>query len=368
MTLANGQILVRRYRIIELLGEGGFGAVYKAWDLSQERLCALKENRSASSASQNQFRREAQMLAGLQHPNLPRVTHHFELPDGGQYLVMDFVEGKDLSEVQAETGGPVQEGKVLEWGRQTCDALIYLHSQKPPIIHRDIKPANLRLTARGEVFLVDFGLAKVFAAEEATTVGARGATRGYSPPEQFAGGRTDERSDLYALGATLYNLLTAQVPVESMRRLHTDPLPAPRSLNPNISARTEQVVLRAMAPLREDRFQTAVALRRGLGEASGGSLASRATAPRGGARQRVIIVIAITALILGVCACSAVVWFLLRQGVFGPVGQAGSWTTTGLMLAWFAPIRPVARVGSGIVCAVWVGESGPPRPAWRRLG
>jgi serine/threonine protein kinase len=316
VTLANGQIVCRRYRVVEMLGEGGFGAVYRAWDLRDNRECALKENRDISADAQSQFQDEADMLARLQHPNLPRVTDHFYEPGQGQYLVMDFVEGHDLREVLVRAGGPLAEDTVLPWARQACDALIYLHSQSPPVIHRDIKPANLRLTAQGRLFLVDFGLAKVHMADVPTSAGARGATRGYSPPEQYVGARTDERSDLYALGATLYNLLTGQVPVESMRRLHDDPLPLPRSLNPALSPHIEQVITRAMAPLRDDRFQTAAEMRRALGDAPKGRKTSL------GRWRWPAVGIALAALILGACICGGVLWLALQRSGLQSVGLA----------------------------------------------
>jgi serine/threonine protein kinase len=319
VTLANGQVVCRRYRVRELLGEGGYGAVYRAWDLHDNRECALKENRDSQEAAQSQFKLEAEMLGRLQHPNLPRVTDHFEEPGQAQYLVMDFVEGYDLREVLARAGGPLAEELVENWARQTCEALMYLHSQVPPVIHRDIKPSNLRLTAGGNVFLVDFGLAKVYAADMPTTAGARGATRGYSPPEQYVGARTDERSDLYALGATLYNLLTGQAPVESMRRLHDDPLPQPRSLNPAISPQMERVIQRAMAPLRDDRFQTAAAMRRALGEPARGRSAGF------GRWQWPAIGLVVTALVLGACLCGGLLWVLLQRSGMGPVGLVAGW-------------------------------------------
>jgi serine/threonine protein kinase len=319
VTLANGQIVCRRYQVRELLGKGGYGVVYRAWDLRESRECALKENLDTSAAAQSQFEHEAEMLGRMQHPNLPRVTDHFYEPGLGQYLVMDFVEGHDLREVQARAGGPLAEETVLKWARQTCDALIYLHSQIPPIIHRDIKPANLRLTEQGDVFLVDFGLAKVYAEEMPTAAGARGATCGYSPPEQYVGGRTDERTDLYALGATLYNLLTGQIPVESMRRLHDDPLPPPRSLNPAMTPHMEQVILRAMAPLRDDRFQTSSAMRRALGEIPKDRIIGL------GRWRWLAIGIVVAVLILGACICGGLLWLVLQQTGLPPIGLADGW-------------------------------------------
>jgi serine/threonine-protein kinase len=218
MPLEPGQVLNNRYRIAKLLGQGGFGAVYRAWDLNLERACALKENLEISEEAQRQFKREALILSGLSHPNLPRVIDHFIIPGQGQYLVMDYVEGEDLQEMLESTGRPLPEAQALSWISQVCDALVYLHSQNPPVIHRDIKPANIKITPQGQAMLVDFGIAKMYDAHLQTTLGARAVTAGYSPPEQYGSGMTDPRSDIYALGATLYHLLTGQQPPESIQR------------------------------------------------------------------------------------------------------------------------------------------------------
>jgi serine/threonine protein kinase len=168
--------------------------------------------------AQRQFLREAKILANLSHPNLPRVTDYFLEKTNGQYLVMDFVEGQDLQQMLEDRGGPFSEGQAAEWASQISDALAYLHSQSPPIIHRDIKPANIRITPAGKAVLVDFGIAKVFDPQVKTTVGARAVSPGYSPVEQYGIGKTDRRTDIYALGATLYTLLTGVEPPESTQR------------------------------------------------------------------------------------------------------------------------------------------------------
>ena len=162
MTLETGSVLNNRYRIVKQLGQGGFGAVYRAWDISLERPCAIKENLGTTDEAQRQFKREATILANVVHPNLPRVTDHFIIQGQGQYLVMDYVEGEDLQSMLERTGAPLPTHQVLSWIGQVCDALSYLHSQNPPIIHRDIKPANIRITPGGQAMLVDFGIAKIF--------------------------------------------------------------------------------------------------------------------------------------------------------------------------------------------------------------
>jgi serine/threonine protein kinase len=252
-----GQILYNRYRIVRLMGQGGFGAVYRAWDLNLQKPVALKQNLDVSREAERQFFQEASILSQLVHPNLPRVTDHFSLPGQGQFLVMDFVEGEDMQTMIDCTGGPLPEAQVLNWISQICDALDYLHSQNPPIIHRDIKPANVRVTPDGRAMLVDFGIAKVFDPHRKTTLGARAVTPGYSPIEQYGQGSTDARTDIYALAGTLYTALTGEVPLESIQRAAQDMLQPPHLLNPQISPPVEGAILTGLNLNPGDRFQTA---------------------------------------------------------------------------------------------------------------
>ena len=161
MQLIPGQVLVNRYRIVRLLGQGGFGAVYRVWDMQMEGVCAVKENLDTSAEAQVQFEKEAKMLFSLRHSGLPRVFDTFVVPGQGQYLVMDYIEGEDLQEL-LDRGAPLTVGQVINWISQVCDALTYLHSHQPAIIHRDIKPANIKITPENQAVLVDFGIAKVY--------------------------------------------------------------------------------------------------------------------------------------------------------------------------------------------------------------
>jgi serine/threonine-protein kinase len=254
--LQPNQVLRQRYQIRALIGQGGFGAVYQAVDLNLARDCAVKENLDASVPAQQQFQREAQMLTRVRHPNLPQIWDYFIEPSGQQYLVMEFVAGTDLQTL-VQTRGALPEAHALAWINQILDALDYLHAQNPPIIHRDIKPANIIINAQGRAMLVDFGIAKMYIPGRITTTGARGVTPGFSPPEQYGGG-TDPRSDLYALGATLYAVLTRAMPPESpMLAVGHATLIAPRQLAPQISLNTEAVILRAMQAHPTNRFQSA---------------------------------------------------------------------------------------------------------------
>lgn len=263
MPFTIGEVINDRYRIVKLLGKGGFGAVYKAWDINLSHPCALKENLASTTEAQKQFFREASVLANLSHPHLPRVTDHFSIPDVGQYLVMDFIEGEDL-QTKVERDGAVEVQQALTWIGQVLDALVYLHSRMPPVIHRDIKPANIRITPEGNAVLVDFGLVKLYDAGMKTTQGARAITPGYSPPEQYGQGQTDPRTDIYALGATLYMLLTGQHPPESVQRVAGEIIKPANQINPQVLPAVADTITRAMALTPQHRFQTAAEFRAAL--------------------------------------------------------------------------------------------------------
>jgi len=264
LPLATGQILKERYRIVKLLGQGGFGAVYRAWDIVLERPCAVKENLDPRPAAERQFQREAKILARLDHPNLPDVKDYFVIPGQGQYLVMDFVEGDDLEELLARSGGKLAEEQAVGYAVQVCRALEYLHSQNPPVIHRDIKPANIKVAPNGQIKLVDFGIAKALDSTMGTLSGAQAATPGYAPFEQYGQEPTDARSDVYSLGATLYTLLTGQPPLESIARVKGRTLVNPSQLNPRLSAYREAAILKALELHPDQRFQSAAEFRMAL--------------------------------------------------------------------------------------------------------
>jgi len=255
------------------------GAVYRAEDLRLEgRQCAVKEvipepeaSPAALAQAQEQFRREASTLARLDHPNLPKVSDFFSENDR-DYLVMDFVPGRDLKQLMDEArrrGRFLDEEQVLAWADQLCQALIYLHGQNPPILHRDIKPANVKFTPAGTIKLVDFGLVKLMAPDDARTITilqGRGTVQ-YTPLEQYGGdtGHTDVRSDIYSLGATLYHLLTNRPPTDAKQRfLKPESLPAPRELNPRLSSQTERAILWAMAMHPDDRPASVAEFREAL--------------------------------------------------------------------------------------------------------
>lgn len=264
MTLERGTLLHKRYRIVEILGQGGMGSVYRAVDENLGVDVALKENLFTTDEYARQFRLEAVILANLRHPNLPRVTDHFVIGDQGQYLVMDYIEGEDLRQ-RMERVGSISEDEAILIGAAMCDALSYLHTRKPPILHRDIKPGNVKITPDGHIFLVDFGLAKVVQGSQATTTGARAMTPGYSPPEQYGTARTDSRTDIYSLGATIYAALTGIIPEDGLARAMDNAQLTPlRKRNAKVSRRLAAAIEKAMAVDPAERFQTAEDFKKSL--------------------------------------------------------------------------------------------------------
>lgn len=261
MILERDMLLHKRYRIIENLGQGGMGSIYRAVDESLGMEVAVKENLFTTEEYARQFRLEAVILANLRHPNLPRVSDHFVIGGEGQYLVMDFIEGEDLRQ-RMERIGLLPEDEVIQVGAAMCDALSYLHSRKPPVLHRDLKPGNVKVAPDGHIFLVDFGLAKIVQGNQATTTGARAMTPGYSPPEQYGTARTDARTDIYSLGATLYAALTGVIPEDGLARAMDNAQLTPlRKRNPDVSRRLAAVIEKAMEVDPSDRYQNADAFK-----------------------------------------------------------------------------------------------------------
>lgn len=258
MLHTNNTILRERYKITNIVGQGGMGSVYRAEDLRLPgRLCAIKAvepdpnfSPELQQQAQSQFLQEASILAQLDHPNLPKVSDFFS-ENGRDYLVMDFVPGKDLRELLVEAGGPLAEKLVLKWAEQIIDALAYLHQQDPPILHRDIKPGNIKLTPDGRIKLVDFGLVKLMVPDDSrtiTVVQGRG-TALYTPLEQYGGdgGHTDARTDVYALAATFYHLLTNVPPPDAkLRFLNPRILQPPEDINETISHGVSEAIMWAL--------------------------------------------------------------------------------------------------------------------------
>ncbi|HKJ27369.1 MAG TPA: protein kinase, partial [Anaerolineales bacterium] len=261
MELTSGSMLKNRYLIKEQLGKGGMGAVFMAEDTALDQLVAVKSNAISSDQGIRQFETEARLLAKLRHPNLPLVFDHFII-DNIQYLVMDYIPGDDLNSRLKEEG-PQSVQDVLSWAEQIASALSYLHSQDPPVIHRDIKPANLKLTPSGQIVLVDFGIAKATAGE--TTIGARGYSPGYAPPEQYSNASTGPYSDQYSLAATTYALLTGGPPPESVdMMLGQETLASTRLYSKEIPIHVDQAIQKAMSIEPDNRFSGTAEFMRAL--------------------------------------------------------------------------------------------------------
>jgi len=254
MELKQGEILHERYMIETILGQGGMGAVYLAHDQNLDQKVAVKVNRDPSEQASRQFIKEAQLLAVLHHPNLPRVIDYF-VAGMDEILVMDYIPGVDLSALIKDQGAQPLE-KVMQWVEQLGSALVYMHSQKPPVIHRDIKSGNIKLTPSGEVMLVDFGIAKASEISQMTATGATGYTPGFAPPEQMSGARTGPYSDQYSLAATIYHLLTGSQPEDGVQRgLGKETLTPIRQLNKTLPIHVEAALNRALALRPEERFK-----------------------------------------------------------------------------------------------------------------
>jgi len=264
MPLIPGDIIQERYRIEDLLAQGGMSAVYRAWHLRLDVPCAVKEmvpypgmDDRALTQLREQFLQEAQVLADLRHPNMPRVIDHFEF-EGNAYLVMDYVEGQRLDGI-IDDEGQIPADTLLIWARELLDALNHCHQNG--VLHRDIKPQNVIVSPEREANLVDFGLAKLIDIKDRQT---RTVMRGlgtpeYAPPEQYDAepGSTDERSDIYGLGATLYHALTGVAPPTATQRIVDPSLLKPISVFvPDISPGVDQAITKAMALQPIQRFQS----------------------------------------------------------------------------------------------------------------
>ncbi len=259
-----------RYKIERAVAAGGMGAVYRAVDTRfDDEPCAVKEmlDDFQKDVDRNQavewFKREAKLLLKLNHPYIPRVRDSF-VENDRHYLVMDFIEGRTLTELLAKEGNVpglegahgVSEARARSWAQQICNVLAYLHRQNPPIIFRDLKPSNIMVTDQDEIRLIDFGIARTFQSQRQSTIIM---TIGYAPPEQLHG-MPEPRSDLYALGATLHRVLTHHDAANNKPGIFS--FPPVRTLRPDISPAFEQVIMKALAPAIEHRWSSASEMER----------------------------------------------------------------------------------------------------------
>jgi len=271
--LTSGTVLQNRYAIERLLGGGGMGMVYLAHDHRlANRPCAVKEmvdhfiDQQQRIEANDYFAREADTLAQLKHAAIPAITDRFD-DQNRHYLVMEYVEGRNLEEEIAARGGPLPEGLIIDIARQLCDVLAYLHGSTPPVVYRDMKPSNVMLTPKGRVVLVDFGIARLFkSARKGTMIG----TLGFAPPEQYQG-VVDPRSDIYSLGATLHYVLTGRDP----EKFPPFSFPPIRDLRPEVSTNLAGAIDHALAyqadarPASIQDFRDMLLYGKGLGESRG---------------------------------------------------------------------------------------------------
>ncbi len=261
----------KRYRIERVVATGGMGAVYRAIDKRFNKPCAVKEmlddfqSESERAQSVEWFSREASLLLELNHQCIPRVRDFF-IDGGVHYLVMDFIEGRTMGAVleqEAVVAGingarGITEARARHWGQQICNVLNYLHRLSPPIIFRDLKPTNLMVTDNDDIKLIDFGIARTFQSQRQATIIM---TVGYAPQEQLVG-NPEPRSDLYALGATLYRVLTHHDASNNKPTIFS--FPALRSLRPDVTPAFEQVIMRALAMFPDQRWPNAAEMERAI--------------------------------------------------------------------------------------------------------
>jgi serine/threonine protein kinase len=270
--LAPDTILQSRYRVVRQLGMGGMGAVYEAIDLRLGHTVALKQTLTNDEEQWKQFEHEARLMAWLNHPVLPRVSDYFT--EGHRaFFVMQFVAGSDLAAILAQQPGPLPRNAVVAWADQLLDALIYLHTHERQIIHRDIKPHNLKITPTGQIVLLDFGLAKTQSADPSGSISCTsvfGYTPRYAPLEQIQDTGTSPQSDIYALGATLYHLLTGVKPPDALARAtalvsaRPNPLKPANEINSAVGLELAEILTRAMAQNPDERYSSAAEFREAL--------------------------------------------------------------------------------------------------------
>jgi len=272
--IESGAFLQQRYRIDKQIGQGGMGAVYLATDERFNSTVAIKETLCMNDSFRKALEREARLLNSLKHSALPRVSDHF-LEDDGQFLVMEYIPGDDLMQTLERQGKPFPYEQVLNWADQILDALDYLHHQENPVIHRDIKPQNLKITPKGQVILLDFGLAKGNVTDAGNLTAAKsifGYSRNYASLEQIQGTGTDPRSDLYSLSATVYHLITGAAPEDALTRAmavlgnQPDPLLPATSVNPAIPIGVAAVLHNSLDLTAARRPTSALDLRNRLRE------------------------------------------------------------------------------------------------------
>lgn len=259
MAIESGSIILNKYKIKRVLGQGGMGKVYEIQELSAQKRFAMKEmidifdKVDESESAVAQFRGEATLLMKLSHPNIPKVIDYFSI-EKSHFMIMEYIDGTDLDKLLKIRSNPFSEITVARWGIEICRVLHYLHIQKPPVIFRDIKPGNIILTTDGRLVLLDFGIARIFKVYKNKDTFALG-TEGYAAPEQYVWGpkqQSDPKSDIYALGATLYHLATGIIPDFSFGSIN------------KLSPAMEVIIKKATMPDSSMRYESAKELKRAM--------------------------------------------------------------------------------------------------------
>lgn len=254
-----GEMIGNKYEILKLIGQGGMSKVYLAMDKRLNKPWAIKEisKKGGGEHSEiivNSLLTEVNMIKRLDHPSIPRIVDIIE-DDAKIYVVMDFIEGKTLGSV-LESSGPQPQEVVVEWAKELCDVLEYLHTRQPPIIYRDMKPSNIILTPNGNIKIIDFGIAREYKENNISDTVVLG-TRGYAAPEQYGGkGQTDPRTDIYCLGVTLYHLVTGHNPCEPPYEIY--PI---RHWNSQLSPELESIIEKCTQLNPDNRYQSCSDLR-----------------------------------------------------------------------------------------------------------
>jgi serine/threonine-protein kinase len=254
-----GEVIEGKYEILKQIGKGGMSIVYLAMDRRLNKQWAIKEVRRKGTDPRlneviiNSAIVEAHMIKALDHYHIPHINDILEYDDY-IYVVMDYIEGEPLSEI-LKTEGPQSEKQVIKWGKQLTDALNYLHTRQPSIIYRDMKPSNVMIKPDGDIKLIDFGIARVYKEQNLADTTVLG-TVGYAPPEQFGGGQTDARADIFALGATLYHAVTGHGPVKGEAFI-IQPI---RNINPSLSGGFEKIILKCTQQDSGERYQSCTEL------------------------------------------------------------------------------------------------------------
>ncbi|MDR0886583.1 MAG: serine/threonine protein kinase [Clostridiales Family XIII bacterium] len=254
-----GEVLAGKYEILKQIGKGGMSIVYLAMDLRLNKQWAIKEIQRRgrdpilNEVVVNSAKKEANMIKALDHYHIPHINDILEYDDY-IYVIMDYIEGEALLKI-IRTEGAQSQKLVIKWGKQLCDALNYLHTRQPKIIYRDMKPGNVMIKPDGDVKLVDFGIAREYKEKNIADTTVLGTT-GYAPPEQSGGAQTDARTDIYALGVTMYHAVTSHGPKKGEAFL-MEPI---RKYNPNLSGGLEKIIMKCTRPKPEERYQSCTEL------------------------------------------------------------------------------------------------------------